>query len=109
MLDPTRMADVLRRGGDVATAVDSWKSLDERRRKLQGELDGLRASRNQGNEKMKELDKKSAEFVAARDEFKQLATRIKEGEAQLATLEADCDAQRFIIPNAPHSTVPVGA
>ncbi len=108
MLDPTRMDDVLRRGGDVATLVGSWKSLDERRRKLQGELDTLRQQRNSANDKMSKLDKKSAEFAAARDEMKAIATRIKEGEAQLGQLELDADAIRLTIPNAPHSSVPVG-
>ncbi len=109
MLDPARMDDVLRRGGDVATVVGSWKSLDEKRRKLQGELDGLRQQKNAANEKMAKLDKKSAEFVAARDEMKALSTRIKEGEAQQTSLEAETETLLMSIPNAPHASVPVGA
>jgi seryl-tRNA synthetase len=109
MLDPTKMHDVLRRGGDVATVVGGWRSADEQRRKLQGELDALRQQRNQANEKMAKLDKKSAEFAAARDEMKALSTRIKEGEAEHAKLEAACEAQLFVIPNAPHESVPAGA
>ncbi len=108
MLDPTRMDDVLRRGGDVATLVGSWTSIDERRRKLQGELDTLRQQSNQANKTMAKLDKKSAEFAAARDEMKGISTRIKEGEAQLATLEAQADELRATIPNAPHASVPNG-
>ncbi|NVB79276.1 MAG: serine--tRNA ligase [Kofleriaceae bacterium] len=108
MLDPARMDDVLRRGGDVATLVGSWKSLDAQRRKLQGELDGLRQQRNAANEKMKSLDKKGAEFAAARDEMKAIATRIKEGEAEQTALEAETEKLLMSIPNAPHSSVPVG-
>jgi seryl-tRNA synthetase len=108
MLDPTRMDDVLRRGGDVATLVGAWKSLDERRRKLQGELDALRQQRNQANERMAKLDKKSAEFAAAREEMKAISSRIKEGEAQLTSLEAQSDELRATIPNAPHASVPAG-
>src|SRR5688500_15253793 len=111
MLDPTRMNDVLRRGGDVATLVGSWKSVDEQRRKLQGDLDTLRQQRNAANETMAKLakqDPKSAEFAAAREENKALGTRIKEGEAQLGKLEADADALRLMIPNAPHATTPDG-
>ena len=59
MLDPARMDEVLRRGNpDVATLVATWRSADERRRKLQGELDSLRQERNAANEKMAKLDKK---------------------------------------------------
>jgi len=109
MLDPTRMDDVLRRGGDVATVVGSWKTLDERRRKLQGELDTLRQQRNAANEKMAKLDKKSAEFAAALVEMKAIAARIKEGEPQLTALETQVSDLLLAIPNAPHDSVPVGA
>ena len=110
MLDPGRMDDVLRRGaGDVAARVAGWRSTDERRRKLQGELDSLRQTRNAANEKMAKLDKKSGEFSSARDEMKGLSTRIKDGEGELARLEAECEQQLMAIPNAPHASVPQGA
>jgi seryl-tRNA synthetase len=102
------MDDVLRRGPDVATVVSAWKSLDERRRKLQNELDTLRQQRNAANERMAKLDKKSAEFAAARDELRALAGKIKDGEGELAKIEADCEQQLLAIPNAPHSSVPDG-
>lgn len=109
MLDPTRMNDVLRRGSAVETSVNSWRDVDERRRALQGELDTLRASRNAANEKMAKLDKKSAEFTAARDELKALAGKIKEGEVALGALELESTDRLLGIPNAPHASVPDGA
>jgi seryl-tRNA synthetase len=110
MLDPARMDDALRRGGsDVATLVAAWRSLDDSRRKLQGELDSSRQARNAANEKMARLDKKSPEFAAERDGMKTLSSRIKEGEADLAKLEAACEQKLMIIPNAPHASVPTGA
>jgi len=109
MLDPARMDDVLRRAPEVATLVAAWRSADERRRKLQGDLDSLRQARNAANEKMAKLDKKSGEFASARDEMKGLSTRIKDGEGELARLEAECEQQLMAIPNAPHASVPQGA
>ncbi|MBK9072136.1 MAG: serine--tRNA ligase [Myxococcales bacterium] len=108
MLDPAKMDAVLRRGGDVATVVAGWRAADERRRKLQGDLDTLRQARNGANDKMARLDKKSPEFAAARDELKDLSGRIKSGEGELAQLEAQCDAALVNIPNAPHPSVPEG-
>jgi seryl-tRNA synthetase len=109
MLDPTRMDDVLRRGGDVADVVATWKQLDERRRRLQGDLDAMRQSRNLANERMAKLDKKSTDFAQARDELKALAQKIKLGEAELETLEVESQARLLEIPNAPHVSVPDGA
>jgi seryl-tRNA synthetase len=103
------MEDVLRRGGEVQQLVEAWRSIDEQRRKLQGELDGTRQRRNAANEGMAKLDKKSPEFATTRDELKALSTRIKEGEAQLSQLERDSEGLLLTIPNAPHSSVPEGA
>jgi seryl-tRNA synthetase len=109
MLDPARMDDVLRRGNpDVATLIAAWRSFDERRRKLQGELDSLRQARNAANEKMSKLDKKSDEFASSRDVMKALAGKIKDGEAELGKLEAVCEQNLLVIPNAPHASVPTG-
>jgi seryl-tRNA synthetase len=109
MLDPTRMDDVLRRGADVGPVVAIWKSLDEQRRKLQNELDTARQQRNSGSDRMAKLDKKSAEFAAARDEMKTLSLKVKDGELELARLEAECEQALLMIPNAPHASVPTGA
>jgi len=103
------MDDVLRRGDGVADVVAAWKQLDERRRRLQGELDSMRQSRNAANERMAKLDKKSTEFAQARDELKALAQKIKLGEAELETLEVESQARLLVIPNAPHVSVPNGA
>jgi seryl-tRNA synthetase len=109
MLDPARMDDVLRRGGDVATVVAEWKRLNDRRKELQSKLDRLREERNKANDGMSKLDKKSPEFAAARDELKAKASQIKEGEAELATLETESSGRLLSIPNAPHASVPDGA
>jgi seryl-tRNA synthetase len=103
------MDDACRRGGDVATAVAAWKSLDERRKQLQGRLDKLREERNKANERMAKLDKKSPEFAAARDELKAKSGEIKEGEAELVRVEEERSALQLGLPNAPHASVPDGA
>ncbi len=108
MLDPTRVDDVLRRGAGVAEAIAEWRQLDDRRKKLQADLDGSRAGRNAANERMSKLDKKAPEFAAARDELKTLSTKIKEGETQLTALEAESTERLMNIPNAPHASVPDG-
>jgi seryl-tRNA synthetase len=109
MLDPARMDDVVRRGGQEAALVDAWKAVDERRRRLQGELDQARAERNAANQRMAKLDKKSAEFGAARDELRALSQRIKAGEDEQRRLDDEAARALMVIPNAPHASVPDGA
>jgi seryl-tRNA synthetase len=111
MLDPARMDHVLRRGNpQYAEAVEAWRSVDVQRKSLQGELDNTRRQRNEANDRMKTLAKtpQAPEFITAREEMKALGTRIKEGEAQFAALEAEWNERLQGIPNAPHESVPDG-
>ena len=112
MLDPARMDDVLRRGNPTyLAAVTAWRSVDERRRKLQGELDTIRAQRNAANELMSKLAKQKPqppEFAATREEMKALGKRIADGEKELSELERDAYDKLQEIPNAPHASVPEG-
>src|SRR5262249_31936551 len=90
-------------------AVAAWRAVDERRRKLQGELDAMRQQRNAANDRMAKLDKKSPEFAAARDELKALSGKIKDGEAELGRLEAEAEQRLLVLPNAPPASLPGGA
>src|SRR3569623_1912087 len=93
MLDPSKMDEVLRRGEAVSSVVDAWKALDAQRRRLQGELDGLRQQRNTANEKMAKLDKKGPDFAAARDAHQDRRDRARQGRSRLGAGAAR-DAER---------------
>jgi len=108
MLDPLKMDAVLRRGPAVAEVVSSWRAVDERRRKLQAELDGLRQESNTANQRMSKLDKKSPEFTGSVTQMKALKARITEGTAEQNRLEAEAEGLLLGIPNAPHASVPDG-
>ena len=108
MIDVARMDDVLRRGGDVSDLVDRFRAADGARKQLQGALDDLRARRNAANQAMAKADKKSAEFVDARDELRALSAEIKADEARLGDLEQAVRTTHLVIPNAPHASVPDG-
>jgi seryl-tRNA synthetase len=57
---------------------------------------------------MSKLDKKSAEFVDARDRLKELSGSIKRDEVELAQAEAESELKLLELPNAPHATTPTG-
>ncbi len=107
MLNPDRMADVGRRP-NVDNIVNAWRAHDAERRRLQGELDGLRAKRNAANDLMSKLDKKSPEFAAARDDLRALSVGIKTSELAHEALQQECEELLLSLPNAPHASVPDG-
>jgi seryl-tRNA synthetase len=109
MLDPARMDAAARRGGDTTELIASYRGADDKRKTLQGELDTLRAARNEANARMAAADKGSPEFAAQRDELRALSQRIKAGEAELSELEDEVRDIWLRIPNAPHESVPEGA
>jgi seryl-tRNA synthetase len=108
MLDPGRLDLVLRRGAAMKPLVDEFRAIDASRKELQGRLDGLRASRNQQNERMAKADKKSPEFAALRDEMRRLSQEVKDGEGELARLEEEAQRRLLEIPSVPHESVPAG-
>jgi len=90
--------------------VAQHRAVDERRKALQGKLDGLRAQRNQDSDKMGRMaDKKSPEFAALREELKTLSTAIKTGEEELARVEEEARQRLLYLPNVAHPSVPAGA
>jgi seryl-tRNA synthetase len=100
-------AALARRGEDVAGAVDRVVELDERRRELLPELEGLRAEQNEANVRIKSAggpDEREREIAAMRG----VAARAKELERELVAVEDDLQAALAPLPNLPDPTAPPG-
>ena len=95
-----------KRGAEVP--VDELLDLDAQRRSLLTELEQKKAQRNSVSEKIGHLRKakENADHLIA--EMKELSDEIKEGDNQLRELEQKIRDILLIIPNIPHSSVPVG-
>ncbi|HYA35750.1 MAG TPA: serine--tRNA ligase [Candidatus Binataceae bacterium] len=92
-------------GADPAE-VDRVLEADARRRKLQRELDEMRAQRTRES---KELASASAEARdAKRAQMRELGEKISAGERDLAALENECERVLLWLPNLPRDYVPVG-
>jgi len=90
-------------GGELDRVLET----DARRRKLQFELDELRARRARES---KELGKASpAARDAKRAEMRALGDRITAGERELSELESDCENLLLTLPNLPRPHVPTGS
>jgi seryl-tRNA synthetase len=109
--------DLLRRAtadkGEDAGLVDRALELDERRRRLLGESDSLKAERNDASKRIGEAVRGGADAdgpdVA---ELKAASTAVSERlaatDAELATVQAELDDAMLRIPNPADPDVPVG-
>ncbi|MBU1998119.1 MAG: serine--tRNA ligase [Candidatus Omnitrophota bacterium] len=88
--------------------LDELFSLDESRRKILVEIEGLRAEKNKANDQITALLKEKKPAVSVISSMKVIAERIDKTEAGLRALDDQLSSILFIIPNIPHSSVPVG-
>lgn len=89
--------------------LDSFAAVDQKRRDILQELEGLRSERNRVS---KEVGMRKKEGADAKDLIAQTAavsSRIKELEESLKEAEAELQSMMLDIPNIPHESVPVGS
>jgi seryl-tRNA synthetase len=100
-------AALARRGVQAADGLDRVVELDERRRALLPELEGLRAEQNEANARIKAAPdpaEREREITAMRA----VASRAKELERELGEVELDLQAALAPLPNLPDPTAAPG-
>jgi seryl-tRNA synthetase len=104
--NPDQIKTELKKVGFPAEDVDRLLATDARRRKLQHDLDELRARRTRES---KELGKMSPqEREGRRAEMRALGEKITEDERELTEAEAEFTRQMLLVPNLPRPWVPEG-
>jgi seryl-tRNA synthetase len=96
-----------RRGEGVAGALDRVIELDERRRRLLPELEGLRAEQNQANDRIRsaaDAVEREREIAAMRA----VASTAKQLEQELAGVQEELQAALAPLPNLPDPTAAPG-
>ena len=96
-----------RRGEHLAGGLDRVISLDERRRALLPELEGLRAAQNEANARIRATSEE-AERGREIEAMRAVAARAKELEGELAVVERDLQEALAPLPNLPDPTAAVG-
>jgi seryl-tRNA synthetase len=86
-------------------SIDSLLELDERRRSLLTEVEGLKARRNEVSKEIGRTGEKPPELI---EEMRQIGDRIKELDNQVEDTEGQLKDLLLNIPNIPHESVPVG-
>jgi len=87
--------------------IDEILELDQQRRKLLSEIEGLRATRNRVSKEIPRI-KVPEERQARIEEMRAVGTRISELEEQLAPIQERLEQALLEVPNLPDPSVPIG-
>jgi seryl-tRNA synthetase len=86
--------------------IDVILDLDERRRELLVEVEGLRHTRNVTSKKIGRMETEEARQSLI-EEMRGVNERIDEFEEKLKEVDAELEQALFQVPNLPHESVPV--
>lgn len=95
------------RGADTA-AIDKVAALDKDRRKLLTDVEALKNRRNVVSKEIGILKKKGENTDTIQAEMRDLGDKITAIDVKVREIDAQLDAQMLLIPNIPHSSIPVG-
>ena len=100
-----------KRGMDLAP-LERFYEIDQRRLKILGEVESLKNSRNVASKEIAQLKQGSAEDKAQAEpmiiQMREIGTRIKELDSELATIEEQLQEIVMAIPNLCDDSVPEG-
>src|SRR3954453_8164619 len=98
--DAVRAALARRRDGSEAR-LDEVLALDERRRELLPEVEGLRARQNDASQGIARAKKAGEDAAGAIAEMQAVSRRVKELSSELATVDAGLEGALGSLPNPP--------
>ncbi|WP_165075068.1 MULTISPECIES: serine--tRNA ligase [unclassified Desulfovibrio] len=86
-----------------------FRALDERRRALLAEVEGLKSQRNTASDEVAAIKRAGGDASDRFAELGELSERIKKLDAEVAGVKAGEEAWLLSVPNLPDSSVPQGA
>jgi len=89
--------------------VAEFARLDEARKTLIGETEGLKTERNQGSAEVAKLKRAGQDAAELMARMSAIGERIKTLDAELAEIEARESDWLLKVPNIPHESTPEGA
>jgi len=106
--NPEKINELLkRRNPDLS--VEAVLKIDEERRKVQFELDNLRAKRKTESNKIGEMKKQGIDTTSIQAEIRALGENAKALEEKLNELDNAQKEALLFIPNTPDENIPIGA
>jgi seryl-tRNA synthetase len=116
MLDPAFLRDDLdhvrarlrARGVDLTAELEDLTALENRRRRLLPELEGLKRAQNTAGDEVARAKRQGLDTVKIQDANRERAKQIKVLSIELDALEQRRNRGLLVIPNLPHASVPEG-
>lgn len=88
--------------------LDEFITLDERRRTLLRESEGLKQQRNTVSEDIAQMKRNKEDATSAIEAMREVSAKIKQFDAELAEVHERLHDLLVRIPNIPHESVPIG-
>ncbi|MGI6072912.1 MAG: serine--tRNA ligase [Lachnospiraceae bacterium] len=88
--------------------LEQFKELDETRRRILSEVEGLKAEQNKATKQIPMMKKEGRDVAPLMAEMKELSAKIKELDGQASAAEQALNEYMLTIPNIPNPTVPLG-
>lgn len=88
--------------------IDAILALDNQRRILIGEGEGLKAKRNEVSARVGKMKKSGEDAGAVIEEMNSVKSRIQQIDDELKSVEEKLEELLLTVPNIPHPTVPTG-
>lgn len=92
----------------VPSNINDWVAIDEKRRTLQLEIEGIRSTKNKLGPEIAAAKKSGTDVSHLTNDLKAAGERERAIEEELRTLEEKQLAIEHLIPNLPHESVPPG-
>ena len=88
--------------------IDAIIAVDDKRRALLYEVEGLKAKQNEVTKKIPAMKKAGEDTTAVFAEMKEISEKIKEFDVQVREVEDELNRMMLTIPNIPDESVPDG-
>src|SRR5882672_9733898 len=116
MLDPAYIRDhveevrqgLRNRGLDPDKALEEIATLETARRRIIPELEGLKRQQNASGDQIAQAKRQGKDATAIQEANKARTVQIKQLGFQLDSIEYQRTSATMVLPNLPHTSVPVG-
>ena len=105
---PDLVKEGVQKKGEDPVRVDEVLRLDGHRRQVLQKSEALKSQKNTVSSEVARMKAKGEDASSVIGEMKAVADNIKSLDAELSTIDEQLRSAMLLVPNVPHSSVPVG-